>query len=79
MSLEEKDMTTDVIRFFFFCFDKVSVPVFIGKYYVMIICIRIWSGPQEFAELVQIRVLSKHICKSSDDVREVSSGFAIRI
>ena len=78
MSLEEKEMTTDVIRFFF-CFDKVSVPVFIGKYYVMIMCIRIWSGPQEFAELVQIRVLSKHICKSSDDVREVISGFAIRI
>ena len=77
MSLEEKEMTTDVIRFFFF--DKVSVPVFIGKYYVMIMCIRIWSGPQEFAELVQIRVLSKHICKSSDDVREVISGFAIRI
>jgi hypothetical protein len=28
----KKDMTTDVIRFFF-CFDKVSIPVFIGKYY----------------------------------------------
>ena len=66
--LEEKEMTTDVIRFFF-CFDKVSVPVFIGKYYVMIMCM----------ELVQIRVLSKYICKSSDDVCEVSSGFVIRI
>jgi hypothetical protein len=30
-------------------------------------------------ELVQIRVLSKYICKSSDDVCEVSSGFVIRI